>query len=703
MDVSGGKRSLPESAYRPLKEGEVYTPYIAAEMKIPEVTARSVFLGIIMAAIFTVAAAVAGLRAGIVFEAAIPIAILAVGIGKIYRRKNTILENVIIQSVGAASGLVVAGAVFTLPVLFMIMPERVTLLHIFLSSLLGGILGVLFLIPLRRYFVKEMHGQLPFPEATATNEILVTGEKAGKQASVLVIALFVGGIYDFVADAMRFWGTHFNWRALGQGFRDFTDNTKMLFMMETTVLFIGLGYIIGLPYVTVIVMGSFTSWLVLVPLFGYIVNMFPEAAIQVGSQLIPVAQLTPEIIFGQFVRYIGIGAIAAAGILGVIKNFGVIAGSFGVGFKGLFGRKTGDLQEGPRTDRDMNMAVVLGVILVVLVATAVFFYFLVEGNWFYMTLGLVIVMVISFLFTAVAANAIAIVGINPVSGMTLMTLVISSLVLVAAGLSGADGMLIALIMGGVVCTALSMAGGFVTDLKIGYWLGSTPIQQQRSKLIGTLIAAATVGLAILLIHHAFGFTIEDPQTGLPVPNPQMPAPQANAMKAVIELLMSPEAQVPLMLFGIGILLILFVDRLKVPALAFGLGMYLPQEINTSLLLGAFAAWLLSKSSKNEALVRARTQKGTLIASGFIAGAALFKILEAVLRIVPLGEGNVLEQMHASIGVNEVGGTYLFGVPDVATILGLVFIVLLTGWLFWNSWRARPEDEPAEESQETVNP
>lgn len=722
MEVSG-KGGLHESAYRPLKEGEVYTPYVPAETVIPEITARSVIIGVIMAAIFTLATAVAGLRAGIVFEAAIPIAILAIGVGRMFRRKNTILENVIIQSIGAASGLVVAGAIFTLPTLFML-DLQPSLLEVFLAALFGGMLGILFLIPLRKMFVTDLHGQLPFPEATATTEILVTGEKAGKGAGTLAIAVLVGGIFEFLADGMRLWGTHFNWRYFGGWFENFTERTKMLFQLESTPLFIGLGYIVGIRYATIIVMGSFTAWFVLVPLFGYTAGLFPDAALVIGDKTVAVGELTPEIIFSNYVRYIGIGAIAAAGILGVIKNMGVIVSSFGVGFRGIFGRRKEDAGTLPRTQRDISMTAVLGLIGLVLVGTAVFFYFI-TGSMYYMLLGLLIAFVISFLFTTVAARAIAIVGVNPVSGMTLMTLILSSAILVAAGLSGESGMFIALVIGGVVCTALSMSGGFVTDLKIGYWLGSSPFQQERWKFLGTIIAAAIVGLAMLLIHTAFGFTIEDPTTGKMIPNPAMPAPQANVMKTVIEPLMSPEADIPWLLFGMGIVVALFMNWLKVPALAFGLGMYLPQQINTPLLLGAFAAYLLGKG-KNKALGKARVQKGTLIASGFIAGAALFKILEAILRVVPsgtvlvnkaghqvaeLGAGvkektvSLMERFYYSTGTYNYTGAdgnvtndFIFGAHDPATLLGMGLIVLLTGWLFFNARRTKAEEEEISEAE-----
>ena len=708
MEVSGGKKGLPESAYRPLKEGEVYTPYISSETIVPEITPRSVIIGAIMAIVFTLATAVSGLRAGQVFEAAIPIAILAIGLGKVFKRKNTILENVIIQSIGGASGVVVAGAIFTLPTLFMLelAPD---LLTIFLTALIGGVLGIVLLIPLRRYFVKDMHGEFPFPEATAVNEILVTGEKAGNQAGVLTISMIIGGLFDFLADALKLWNSKFSTEVLGPQVKAFTEQTKMVFKMDALAFFVGLGYIVGLRYATIIVMGSFFSWFVFVPLVGWVFSNFETATIVVGTNTLEVAGMTADAIFGNFVRNIGIGAIAAAGIIGIIKNLGVIISSFSVGFKGLFGKKT-EVVTTERVDTDMNMTVVLGIIGLTLVGMGVFFY-MVTGSFFYMLVGLLIAFIISFLFTTVAARAIAIVGTNPVSGMTLMTLILTSAILVSVGLTGGKGMFIALVIGGVVCTALSMSGGFVSDLKVGYWLGSTPVKQQQFKFLGTILAAVVVGAAIILINSAFGFLVPlDPETGMKVTQEQidagaqyvmganrdMPAPQANVMKTIIETLMNPEAKVAWMLFGVGCLLAIFLDILGVPALAFGLGMYLPMELNTPLLLGAVIAFALQKSSKDKELASARVQKGTLIASGFIAGTALFKILEAVLRVVPGFEVNgtatssFLESLNYMFGAKEgsfVGGTN----PDLSAIIGLVLVLCLCLWTFFNAKKATKED------------
>jgi putative OPT family oligopeptide transporter len=701
MDMSGGNKGLPEAAYRPLKDGETYTPYVTADKVIPEITVRSIVMGIVLGAIFTLATAVSGLRAGTVFEAAIPVAILAIGIGKMFARQNTILENVIIQSIGGASGAVVAGAVFTLPTLFMLGLEP-NLVQVFFVSLLGGMLGILFLIPLRRYFVADQHGHLPFPEATAVNEILIAGESAGKQAGILAVSMLVGGLYDFFADGLRLWGSHFNWRVFGEGFSAFTTKTKYLLQIENLSFFVGLGYIVGLKYSAIIVMGSFMSWFVLVPLFGWVAMQFPDSTIMVGNVAMAAATLEPETIFRNFVQRIGIGAIAVAGMIGIVKSLPVIIDSLKLGFKGL--QAQGTEAKMPRTDRDMNFKVI-GILLgITMIALAIFLY-ITTGTIKFTVAGVLIIFIISFLFTTVAANAIAIVGTNPVSGMTMMTIILSSAVLVGMGLTGDDGMFIALVIGGVVCTSLSVAGAFVSDLKVGYWLGSTPQMQQRFKFAGVLIAAVVVGLAIILINSAFGFMIEDPQTHQMVPNPAMPAPQANLMREIITTFMNPDAVIPWVLLGIGGIIALVMNWVGVPALAFGLGMYLPMEINTPLLFGAFVAYLIKKSSGDDELANARHQKGTLVASGFIAGAALFKILEAILRVVP-GSGStvtgdpasMLDTIHVWLGTNTVlaegGGftnNFAFGMShDVGILVGLVFILALSAWMFYYSWKAKPE-------------
>ncbi len=612
---------LAENAYRELKEGEVYSPIMSPAKQYREVTPWSVFWGLVMAVIFSAAAAYLGLKVGQVFEAAIPIAIIAVGLSSGFKRKNALGENVIIQSIGACSGVIVAGAIFTLPALYILQdkyPEiTINFFEVFMSSLVGGILGILLLIPFRKYFVSDMHGKYPFPEATATTQVLVSGEKGGNQAKPLVLAGVIGGLYDFIIATFGWWSETVGTRIIGVG-EMLADKAKVVLKVNTGAAVLGLGYIIGLKYAMIICAGSFLVWLVIIPLMSAV---FGSEVLTFGNDAITatVGSMSAEQIFTTYARHIGIGGIATAGVIGIIKSWGIIRGAVGLAAKELKGKNSGDGTAVVRTQRDLSMKIISIGIFATLVVTYLFFHFGVLDNWYYALIGLLIVGIISFLFTTVAANAIAIVGTNPVSGMTLMTLILSSIILVAAGLKGTAGMTSALIIGGVVCTALSMAGGFITDLKIGYWLGSTPAKQQTWKFLGTLVSAATVGGVILILNQTYGFT-----TG------QLAAPQANAMAAVIEPLMSGSGA-PWVLYGIGALLAVVLNFCKVPALAFALGMFIPIELNTPLLIGGAVSRYVGSRSNDKALNAARLEKGTLLASGFIAGGALMGVVSAALR------------------------------------------------------------------------
>ena len=612
---------LPENAYRELKEGEVYKPILSPDKQYREVTPWSVFWGLVMAVLFSAAAAFLGLKVGQVFEAAIPIAIIAVGLSSGFKRKNALGENVIIQSIGANSGVIVAGAIFTLPALYILQdkyPEiTINFFEVFMSSLLGGILGILLLIPFRKYFVSTMHGKYPFPEATATTQVLVSGEKGGNQAKPLIYAGLVGGLYDFIIATFGWWSETVSTRIVGVG-EMLADKAKVVFKVNTGAAVLGLGYIIGLKYSAIICAGSFLVWLVIIPLMSAI---FGSEVLTFGNDAITqtVGSMSAEEIFTTYARHIGIGGIATAGVIGIINSWGIIKGAVGLAAKELKG-KTGIVQtEEIRTQKDLSMKVIAIGIFATLIVTYLFFHFGVLDNWYYALIGLLIVGIIAFLFTTVAANAIAIVGTNPVSGMTLMTLILASIILVAVGLKGTAGMVSALIIGGVVCTALSMAGGFITDLKIGYWIGSTPIKQEGWKFLGTLVSAATVGGVILILHQTFGFT-----------SGQLAAPQANAMAAVIEPLMSGSSA-PWALYAIGAVLAIILNFCKIPALAFALGMFIPLELNTPLLIGGAISWYVGSRSTDQALNSARLERGTLLASGFIAGGALMGVVSAAMR------------------------------------------------------------------------
>ncbi len=605
---------LPENATRELKPGEKYVPILPANKVVPEANAYSVTLGLVMAVLFSAAAAYLGLKVGQVFEAAIPIAIIAVGLASATGRKNALGENVIIQSIGSASGVIVAGAIFTLPALYILeakYPElTVSFMQVFLSSLLGGILGILFLIPFRKYFVSDMHGKYPFPEATATTQVLVSGEKGGSQAKPLLIAGLLGGLYDFAVSTFGAWSDKLSTTMMTWG-AELSQKLKMELSINTSAAVLGLGYIIGLKYSLIICAGSFFIWFFVVPLLG-----------QYGAP--EVAQLTTTEIFLNYGRFIGVGAIAMAGIIGIIKSWGVIKGAAGLAAKELGGKGKAVAEALPRTERDLSMKLILISIVSALVIVFVFFYFGVIHNLMQTVVAFLVVLVIAFLFTTVAANAIAIVGSNPVSGMTLMTLIVASMVLVSVGLEGTSGMVASMVIGGVVCTALSMAGGFITDLKIGYWIGVTPAKQETWKFLGTLVSAATVGGVMIVLNEVYGFTGDN----------ALAAPQANAMAAVIEPLMMGQGA-PWMLYGTGAILALLLNILGVPVLPFALGMFIPLYLNTPLVVGGLISWFVSTRSKDAELNNARMERGTLLASGFIAGGALMGVVSAAMKFAGL--------------------------------------------------------------------
>lgn len=607
---------LPENAFRELKDGEEYQPVMGADKTYPEVNGWSVTWGVLMVVLFSAAAAYLGLKVGQVFEAAIPIAIIAIGVSSAARRRNALGENVIIQSIGACSGAVVAGAIFVLPAIYMLDLEA-SFLKIFIASSLGGVLGILFLIPFRKYFVKDMHGKYPFPEATATTQVLVSGEKGGSQAKPLLFAGLIGGLYDFVVATFGLWNENFTSRVLGWG-QQLADHAKLVFKVNTGAAVLGLGYIIGLRYAAIITFGSLTVWWLIVPGMAL---LFPDTVLNQWDPAISTAvgAMSPEQIFSSYARSIGIGGIAMAGIIGIIKSWGIIKSAVGLAAREMKGKGAGP-EKVMRTQRDISFKIIaIGSILTILV-TFVFFYMgVMDFNLLHAVVAILLVAVIAFLFTTVAANAIAIVGSNPVSGMTLMTLILASVVMVAVGLKGEAGMLAALLMGAVVCTALSMAGSFITDLKIGYWLGTTPKKQESFKFLGTIIAAATVAGVMILLDKTYGFKGD-----------ALAAPQAHAMAAVIAPLMNGQGA-PWLLYAIGAVIALILDRCKISALAFALGMFIPIQLNIPLVIGGAVNWLVTTRSKDEKLNKARGERGTLIASGFIAGGALMGVVSALLK------------------------------------------------------------------------
>ena len=702
------KTSLPENAYRELKAGEEYEPVMGAQSMPREATPYSVTIGIIMAVLFSAAAAYLGLKVGQVFEAAIPIAIIAVGLGQMRGKKNMLGQNVLIQSIGASSGVIVAGAIFTLPALYILGLEA-HFYQVFLSSLLGDVLGIVLMIPFRKYFVKEMHGKYPFPEATATTEVLVSGEKGGSQAKILVAAGLIGGLYDFIVSTFGAWSSQIATQVWGWG-QALAAKFKLAFGINTSAAVLGLGYIIGLKYALIITAGSALVWFFIVPLVGSFEGAVDSLAFAQmlgisgkdifdslsASQLIDVfgitdpAQIaaitsdsssffevtgyaegaayttvlsdgslifTPDNLYKYIGRPIGIGGIAMAGLIGIVRQAGIIKSALVLAKNEFMGKKASGVE--PRTQRDISMKVILSIIIATLAATLVFFQFGVLGNWTQTIVALAIVFVIAFLFTTVAANAIAIVGSNPVSGMTLMTLILSSLVLVSIGLEGNSGMIAALVIGGVVCTALSMAGGFITDLKVGYWLGTTPKKQQTWKFVGTFVSAATVAGVMIIMNETYGFTGEG----------ALVAPQANAMAAVIKPLMTGGVT-PWLLYGIGAGLILVLTLINVPALPFALGMFIPMSLNAPLVVGGLANWAVNRHSNPEK-AKANNNRGTLIASGFIAGGALMGVVSAIIAFT--GADLTIGGWAGSMG---------------AEYLGIVMYVAIIAYFIWHSRRAK---------------
>ncbi len=661
------KTSLPENAYRELKAGEQYEPVMPTASTPKEITPYSVGMGLLMAVIFSAAAAYLGLKVGQVFEAAIPIAIIAVGVGSVMGKKNMLGQNVIIQSIGASSGVIVAGAIFTLPALYILGLEA-AFWQVFLSSLFGGLLGIVLLIPFRKYFVKEMHGKYPFPEATATTEVLISGEKGGNQAKLLAVAGLVGGLYDFVVGTFGLWVDTISTRITEWGVMA-ADKFKVVFSLNTSAAVLGLGYIIGLKYAMIITAGSCLVWFIIVPLVGSLCEALDPAAMASilgvsNEQLLanPEQLFTAENLFQFIGKPLGIGGIAMAGIIGICRQAGIIRQAIGLAVSELGGKK-GATAAPERTQHDLSMKTILTILCATLICVLVFFQFGLLDNWLQTIVALLIVFVIAFLFTTVAANAIAIVGSNPVSGMTLMTLILSSLVLVSVGLNGTAGMTAALVIGGVVCTALSMAGGFITDLKIGYWLGTTPKKQEAWKFLGTLVSAATVAGVMIVLNKAYGFVGEN----------ALVAPQANAMAAVIQPLMTG-GQTPWMLYFCGAALALVLTAIGVPALAFALGMFIPMSLNAPLVVGGLVAWFVSTRSKDAATNKARFDRGTLIASGFIAGGALMGVVSAILKFANVDW--YLGDWAASKG---------------AEWTGLLMYVAIIAYFAWHSLKAKNEN------------
>ncbi|NQS99083.1 MAG: oligopeptide transporter, OPT family [candidate division Zixibacteria bacterium] len=739
MGNKANKMELPENAYRELKPGETYTPVLHQEKGILEVTMRSILFGVVMAILFAGAASYIALKLGQGIEAAIPISILAIGFSALVARKSTMIENVNILAIGATSGIVAGGSVFVMPALF-ILDLNHNFFHIFLVPLLGAILGVLFLIPFRRYFVADQHGKLPFPEGTAIVEVLVTGERGGKQAGVLAYAIGIGAVFDFFMTSMRAWAENFS-TSMITVCDFFTYKVKLIFNLYTSAATLGLGYLIGVRYASIIFAGSLMSYFVLVPIFAYLGGLVTDP---VSPGKIPIGMMTADEIFTNYARYVGIGGIFTAGLISIIKMSSVIFKAVGIAFREIFKMAgKGTAEEAPkRYDQSIPMSWVMIMLVLVTIAIWVYFRFVVlagiPGALGLSLISIAITLVISFLFIAVSAWAVAMISVTPISGMTLMTLMITAVIFSQIGLSGKEGMLITLLVGGVVCTALSMAGSLVTQYKLGYWLGSTPKSIEWANIMGCVLASVVVTLVIILLAQVYGFTqktrtmediagaqpvvvVEDepleisslemametepgepPETvvELEFAPPEiastisdtiyeeaapavserkpLPAPQANAMAAVLGSIMG-DGQAPWFLYGMGVIVALLVNILGINPLAFALGMYLPIELNSPILAGAIVGWLVKHSTKNEALAKIRHDKGILVASGLIAGGALIGVLDALIKFIQ--DKYVITIIPDLNNVGEFGNW-----------LGLILFVLLGAFLFWDAWRAKPEKE-----------
>ena len=612
--------SLPENAYRPLEPGETYQPIVPAEAKVPEFTLRSVFWGVVFCVIFSVASAYSGLKVGQGMEAAIPISILAIGLARIFKRRTSLLENVIITGIGAASGSVVAGAIFTLPALYILHLDPHPVQTIFIC-VAGGCMGVLFLIPLRRYFVREMHGQLPFPEATAITEVLVTGEKGGSQAKLLLQATAVAGVYDFFVTTFHVWKEYLDFQFIPV-IRGLADKGRMVFSFDAIGFIMGLGFVMGIRSSLVFCAGSVLTSFVLVPLIWFIGS---HTNITLYPATIPISKMTAVEIYRNYVRFIGVGAIAAAGIIGILNSLRVVAGSFGIA---LHAFRHGEAAHTERTDRDIPVLSLLLGVVASSIGVAIFFGRL-QVSWTVLALGLMLTLLFAFFFTSVAANAIATTANNPASGMTMLTIIISAVVLLNFGLTGTTGMFFVMAIAGMVCTALCVSGQFITDLKSGHWLGSTPAAQEKVKFIGVIAAAITAGLTIILLAHVYQFGEAAPGDTRQI----LAAPQASIMKALVVGFMNNQP-VAYMLFGIGAMITLVLEMLGKSSMVFALGLYLPLGLTAPVLAGGFMSHLINKRSdkvggEDGGKIR---ERGVILASGLMAGGALGGVLGASLKL-----------------------------------------------------------------------
>lgn len=667
-------KGLPENAFRELQPGEKYEPVIKPEASILEVTWRSILFGLAMGIFFSAATTYIALKLGQGIETTIPIAILAIGFSAMLARKSTLLENINILSIGGTAGIVATGSVFVMPAIYILDLTHLSgFFQIMIVPFFGAVLGALFLVPFRRYFVADMHGKLPYPEGTAIAETLMAGEKGGRQARVLGFALVVAFIIDFIVLAFKVWSDVFTTASV-KACNYLTENVKAVFALNTSAAIAGLGYLIGVRYAAIILAGSLLSTVVIVPLVAYVGQ---DLAVPTMEHLKPIAEMDYEEIFDNYAKFVGIGGIFVAGLVGILKMSKVIVSAFTQGARGVLKSRGGEAAAAVRTERDMPMALIFGLFLLTVALLWCYFRFSVlagmDNPTTIATIAVVVTVVIAFLFTSVSAWAVAMISVTPISGMTLMTLIVTSVIMMALGLEGEAGMIAVLLIGGVVCTALSMAATLVTEFKLGYWMGATPSRIQWSNILASIVAAGVVTAVMMLLSDVYGFS-KTPEHANP-----LPAPQPNAMAAVLSSLMGGQ-ETPWLFYALGGVIALLVEMLGVSSLAFALGMYLPIELNSPILMGAIVAWLVKRSSKNESLAKARHGRGLLIASGFVAGGALAGVLDALVKY----------SSQEFFGATDESLFLDFG-PNAGPVLnwvGLGAFLLLLGFIYWNSCRTK---------------
>ena len=621
-----------------------FKPFISADKIVPEFTFTSLFIGILLAVVFGAANAYLGLRVGMTVSASIPAAVLSMGIIRVILRRDSILENNMVQTIGSAGESVAAGAIFTLPALFLWAADGVEgieapgLFEIFLIALVGGTLGVLFMIPLRKALIVEEHGVLPYPEGTACAEVLLAGEEGGSKASVVFSGLGIAAVYKFVADGLGVFPSSVNY--------DIKAYKGSAVGMDVLPALVGVGYICGPRIASYMFSGSVLSWFVLMPLISLFAG---DAIIFPGTE--PISSLAPSELWGTYIKYIGAGAVARGGIISLIKSLPLILKTFSQAMKSMSNNK-GKAASGLRTDQDMPMPVIL--IGVGVIAIAIWLLPTFPIN----LLGAVIVVIFGFFFATVSSRMVGLIGSsnNPVSGMAIATLLIATILLKATGLDGATGMKGAIAIGSIICIVAAIAGDTSQDLKTGFIVGATPKKQQLGELIGVLTSSLAIGGVLYLLNEAWGYG-----------STELPAAQATMMRMIVEGVMN--ADLPWGLIGAGAAIAIVVEILRIPVLPFAVGMYLPLSLNAGIMAGGLVRLVVEKKSGlSEEKKKAAIDRGILYTSGMIAGEGLIGILLAVFAVVELD----LTKLLGGFSLGQIGAILIF----LVVVIGSLFKVTL---------------------------